>query len=387
MPTTIQGTQGPACAADCLKDTTPPPTPQLRHSMAFERGTQHARVLANNGGGGRGGAYDPAYIELGNVEAGTKFEIVNISKKPDATFEKDAIELEPTGRDLQNRTASIYLKKEDLDRLDLKAGDIYLIRAKDAAGNVSGFVRGELEPDDWANANVQDYVDNNWQIYRGRQTNMLDGEGAWKNVILRAINDQRAPVVLEDKLFIETRTFTAEEIEVAKALIAGMPDIKARTGADKFAKDQIAGLVADATLPQATRDALKACLNGDLLARFDDACWMDRKDGIVGIGDLQPVVASNGVRVALKGDFSMEPDARMTIQNQRSGKVYEGAVGADSVFAVVLDDMQPGDPLILKPVDHEGHAGQELRRTYAPKCDKGMAPVVNALGARLNGVI
>src|SRR5919112_768285 len=105
-----------------------------------------------------------------------------------------------------------------MEQLDLKAGDLYLLRAKDAAGNVSGFVRGELEPDDWANGRVTDVVDNQWVTTRGAQTNLLDGEAVWKNMILRAVPDARPPVVLEDRVVIETRTFSADELATAKAL-------------------------------------------------------------------------------------------------------------------------------------------------------------------------
>jgi hypothetical protein len=172
-----------------------------------------------------------------------------------------------------------------------------------------------------------------------------------------------------------------------KTLKDSLADIKARTGIDGFTKPHLDAMIADATLADPVKAALKACKDGDLFGRLDDAMWMNVKDGIVGASDLDAVLGANGVRVALKGDFAMEPGATMAIQNQRTGKQYSGRVGDDSVFACVLDDMQQGDPLILQPVDHEGHRGQELRYTYAPKCDKGRAPIVNALGARLPGVI
>ncbi len=91
-----------------------------------------------------------------------------------------------------------------MDGIDLEPGDIYELRLIDKSGNVSDAVRTEAEPNDWAGQQVQDIVDRRWVTTRGMQFNALDGEAARKTLIAKAVNDGRPPVVLENKLSLET---------------------------------------------------------------------------------------------------------------------------------------------------------------------------------------
>jgi hypothetical protein len=185
-------------------DQTAPPTPGIVSSMAFDKAKDGSTVRTDQSGGGMSaGRRDPAYIELSNVEIGTHIELINLSANPEAEFDdKNTIKLELTGRDVKARTGAVYLKQSQMEKLGLKPGDMYQLRAVDGAGNASAPVSAELQGNEWANGRVIE--DGNW-AGRGRQINALDGEGARKAVIAKAVNDARPPMVLEDNVAIETK--------------------------------------------------------------------------------------------------------------------------------------------------------------------------------------
>jgi hypothetical protein len=195
-----------------LHDVTMPPTPGIVRAMAFDRASKVATFSPNPPMGGRSNPVDPAYIELNNVEAGTTFELINLAKKPDADFECDAIQLAPTGRDVAGRFAAITLSQKQMADLDIKPGDEFQIRAKDATGNVSQSVNGKFEHASWANGRVLDIDGAGGNFWAGgTQFSALDGEdengrAVRKNIIARVVSDTRPAIVAEKNL-----KFSADE--------------------------------------------------------------------------------------------------------------------------------------------------------------------------------
>jgi len=175
MPKVGSPTQVDVCKP---KDETAPPQPQVVTSMAFDKAKDGARMQSNRGTGGRSaGRRDPVYIELKNVEIGTKIQLINLSANPAAKFDKDSIiELEFTGRDAQARTGAIYLNSAQMQKLGLKPGDMYQLRAVDNAGNTSKATAGELQANEWAARGMQVVEDGNW-AGEGNSISALDGEG------------------------------------------------------------------------------------------------------------------------------------------------------------------------------------------------------------------
>lgn len=200
--------QGPSQTAGVCgpRDATPPAKPQIITTMAFDRAKEGAS-LGNRGtpsSGFSAGTRDPVYIELGNVELGSHIELINLSANPHASFDKEStIKLELTGRDPASRRGSVYLNNEQMEKLGLKPGDMYALRAVDRAGNASEAVTGELQPNEWARQDVIE--DGRWVGVRGVQVNALDGEGERKALIAKAVNDARPPMIAEAHVSIKTK--------------------------------------------------------------------------------------------------------------------------------------------------------------------------------------
>ncbi len=208
MPITTQSTAAARSTrnvhGECEKDTTPPPMPQIQMAVAFDRASKRAQLvpLPPAPPSITRRPLDPVYIELANVEPGTHFELLNLSKHPNGTFGKHGISLEPTGRDVPGRAASIYLNDAQLKKLDIKPGDAFAIRAVDEAGNASvEAARGFLDYNSWAGGRmITDTVDRKTFTAQGNQLTCLDGEGVRKNLLARVVEDGRLPVVLEDRV-------------------------------------------------------------------------------------------------------------------------------------------------------------------------------------------
>ena len=66
-----------------IDDKASPPVPSIVRASAFDRASKGAQFSSGGNGAGRSNPVDPAYIELGNVEAGTTFEMLNLAAKPD----------------------------------------------------------------------------------------------------------------------------------------------------------------------------------------------------------------------------------------------------------------------------------------------------------------
>lgn len=386
MPTVNQanGTQN-TCAP---RDTTPPPTPTIHRSRAFERGSDRATVVNSNPTPISGRRPDPAYFELHNVEPGTTVQLVNISKKPDASFDNkdDIVEMKLTGRDVQNRQAAFYLTEDQLNAIDLKGGDIYRLRVVDAAGNASESVLNELEPDDWGNQRIRDLTPDNsrWEIRNGTTESMLDGESARKNVIVKTINDGRPPLLLEDKLAFDHVHYTDDDRAVAKTLEAAADAIKAALGKDVFNKDEVkANASNDALSPEVRAAFEKLSKDPEMYARFDRAITVD---GHLGTADFHWVAKLNTL-VVLEAELALEPRSRVRLQNTRTGETFDANVGDDQRLKLHVPNAVDGDTLLVTPFDNENHEGKSLEFRLASSCDKGYAPKLDILGARLGGVI
>ena len=183
-------------------DETAPPVPQVRLAIATSGLLPpDTRFEPRRGGNRPGGARDPAYIEIRNWEPGTTFELLNISDNPKASFDNsaDLIKLAPTGRDIQGRTAALYIKEKQMKALKLTAGHHMMLRAVDSDGNASAPVRLRLEGSTYGTAGRA--VENSNWVAASSGLRLLDGENTYKGFILKHMPDRVAP---------NTKYFSAE---------------------------------------------------------------------------------------------------------------------------------------------------------------------------------
>jgi hypothetical protein len=277
------------------KDRTTPPKPGIVRSMAFDRAKAGSRMGNTGSPGGRSaGTRDPVYIELNNVEIGTKIQLINLSANPAGKFDKkNTIDLELTGRDPKARTGAIFLNSKQMNELGLKPGDMFQLRAVDNAGNASEPVSGELQANEWATRGQAVIEDGDW-AGPGAALNALDGEGERKSLIAKAVNDTRPPMTLDKNISISTKGNGAKEMVFDKAIEPGavVTAQNSRTG------QQVRGTVdADGQL----KLALKGAEDGDpILVSVTD------NNGVQG-QDLEIVYSKSckdGKAPTLKGGLS-----------------------------------------------------------------------------------
>jgi hypothetical protein len=176
-------------------------------------------------------------------------------------------------------------------------------------------------------------------------------------------------------------------VKLAGDYKAVAPELKQLLGREHVSKSEIDALACDSRFSPAAKCVLeRLAKDKDLFDKIDDAAHGNGRDGIVGIPDVDAIIAA-ATRVFLQLPKAMEPGATMSVQNQRTGERFSGTVNDDGQLTIPMTNMAAGDPLILSPRDHEGHVGKEIRLTYAPSCKDGKAPVISALQGRLGGVI
>lgn len=384
MPTPIQGSS--PVANSCLKDESPPPTPQVTRSIAFERAADGAAFWANNTNPTRSTTYnrDPVYLEMNNVEVGTKLEFVNLSKNPEGKFTDSAVSLELTGRDVRNRQGAVYLNAEQMAALDLQPGDMLSLRAVDEKGNASAPTAVEIQPNEWRQGVVREDQRTSNGDTPGAQFSMLDGEGVRKNVTAKIVNDSRPPMMLDKN--IRFVTWTPELKTLAADLNKEWGALKTATGKEYFSSEELKAQSANTALPETLRANLKKLVeNPQLFRDIEAAGGNGNVDNVTGPADFNAVAAQT---VALMMPQAMEPGAVVDVQNSRTGSSVQGTVDANGALLVDLKDLKDGDPILLYPRDNNGVQGKATELVYSSRCKDGKAPnLKGGLGVRLGGVI
>ena len=303
--TSIQKTTGTTQTAGCNKEcggtNRAPPTPQIRVSIATEGVAKDGSSFAPNSPPAPVFAPrpDPGYIELGNWEPGTTFQLINLGTNPTASFDNacDIISLKPTGRDVDQRIASIWIDDKAMEKHGLKSGHPYRIRAIDADGLVSEAALGRLEGTRYQGGTAgRIYEDNSWKP--GHQLQLLDGENLRENFLLKHIADTTAP---------EVKAFRKE----AKLL--------------KNAEGQ----------------------------------------------------------VELVSSRSLEPGARVRVQNGATGELRQGQVDNDQNLRIAMSDVAHHDVLVVTVVDPDNNESEKVELRYGEKCKDGRASDLGILAARL----
>jgi hypothetical protein len=368
-----------------IRDNAKPPTPQVQVSIAFERAAPDATFTANQPPPARtfvSPRVDPAYIQFGNVEAGTKIQMLNLSAKPNASWSnpQDVVELHLTGRDVANRQASAYLKHEDMERLDLKAGHQVQFRAVDEAGNASDVATTQVQATGWQNGRVREREGDRFVENQGAQFNMLDGdEGRQIPVTVKTVIDTSAPIAVKDNVSIRTdERFLPADVQLAAELNNQWGNLQRLAGNKaSFNHEDFTQLSQQTSLPESTRRALTDIANSpELFKKIDVAAQggdLSKADGIIAQVDVS-TVASWRRNVTMHFSEALEPRATVNIQNQRTGAQVSGTMPDTRQLDVALPDPQNGDPLYITFTDANGVPGKPFMVTYNADTQSGVGP-------------
>ena len=384
MPIQVTGAGAPSIPTG---DETPPNTPKVAVAMAFARVNARARIGPANMRPGRGRApkKDPVYIELHDVEPAAKVEIINLSRNPRASFksDKDVQELTITGRDLGERQAAIYLSDEQMQELDLKAGDRFALRLVDGAGNPSDQVLSQIDHQKWAGRDEFVFVGRQ-RLGRGSRLNLLDGESQRKPVVGVTVGDGRGAVVFDDDLSLrcDVRALPPVLASACMTLSQRFDELKRAAGnPQKLEPKHLEKLCDDERTPLLVRQAAGALVKVGLqLEVVNDA-------GTITAESLA-AVARRKSKVSLRGPKVAELNVTFNVENQRTGERFEGTTGTSGSIELPMIGVMDGDRLMVRSYDSNGHNGPPIEMVFSSSAEHGRAPVVDSiLGARLPGVI
>lgn len=374
-------------------DITPPPAPEVIEARAFVRTSPAARVVQSGSAILHRADAASMYLELGNVELGTRVQLLNLSARPDARWDdgQDLIELDVTGRDPRQRRAALYVDEATCHALDLRAGDVLLLRAADRAGNTSADVTVQVVPASWARHTLRDRQGQRWVDMRGDTLEALDGESQRRRLAVGAVVDGRAPTLLAKHLRLEPSCrFSDEDRALARTLLQSFVVITEVLAAQTLTATDLPCLARSEHLDSATRAALSALLEDpQRLARFDGAWQQDpiEPSGVLGRLDLE-AVARSCASVRLVGEGAIEPRSTIEVQNQRSGRVWLIRVGDDRRVDYELAEVHEGDPLLLVPHDDQGEVGAPVELVFDSSRPDGRADSgVPALTHPIRGVL
>lgn len=388
-------------------DVTNPPAPQVLRAWAFELAADGSQLVPPPPAGQPG--RDPLVIELGNVEVGTRVEVVSLSDNPAAEFDAgcrgEIFELPLTGYDVANRRATIALNADQMKDKGIVAGERLLLRQVDKDGNASAAVHVHLDPSGWANQRINEPVQGGgFQQVNGRQIDVnvgivnLPGDpnpGRLERVLGKSTRDSSAPALLAANVTVTTTTMTKKEHDLLKDYVKAIGTLLGSAVYDTtYISRTLASNPAWEQNPSYKPhvDVLKA-----LVA---DPAWFARLSSVVaaaqGSTSSGNSIDWNGAQnlagraeppsfSTVKLDRALEPGTQVRLQNSRTGEVVTGSQASDARGVTLsLQDARNGDPLIMTYTDAAGNAGAPYAFRLDDTCAGGKAKS-NPLDVRLAG--
>jgi len=391
------------------KDATPPRTPRMEKSIAYNKANEGARLSdaswkAQEGKNPKG----DIYLEFSNFEPGTSIELINLSANPDAQAKWEGkITLSTNGEDSllpsgvdfdktnphskrKEMLAGFHISEAQAESLNLQPGDRIAFRAIDESGNTSQTGHSEIDPNLWATDTVKE--GNNFSV--GNRVDLLKGNGGRAGFLARATADTRPPILSEQNISFATHAVSDEIADLAKNVydLGGeITDSLERMGFDNFfvTKEALEGINSgDNKLTGETKKAVESALqNFDELESFMLNNGEIDKDGGFNIENLQFIAKAKGQpRVLLMGNKAAEPWSEVEITNVRSGEVRNIRSRGFGKMDAIIPGLQDGDTLVMKPKDQAGNDGQPVEIRYDSSAENGRAKPLNKMNIRFKDI-
>jgi hypothetical protein len=422
MGNTIQGISRPYVGQHALNindvkqvsdkkpgDSTSPPTPQLHRAWAFELAADGSTLSPPPPPAGQPGR-DPLVIELGQIEVGTRIELISLSDNPAAEFcEKckgEIFELPLTGYDVGNRRATIALNEDQMKEKGIAPGERFLLRQVDKDGNASEAIHVHLDPNGWANQTINEPVQGGGtQQVRGRHIDVAVGlhnlqgnpsPGTMERVLGKSTRDTIAPKMIESNVSVTAEKMTKKEHETLKGYVQAMSTL---IGNGNYTAAQISQqLTHNAAWEQNPSYKPHYDLLKNLVA---DTAMYNRLTSLVSINNGQDPKANtfiewNGAHAiaqladapsfaTVRLEKAVEPGVTVSVQNSRTGEAVSFTQGDQArVMQLLLKDVKTGDPLIMTFADRAGNAGAPYAFRFDESAKDGKAKS-NPLDVRLAG--
>lgn len=389
-------------------DVTSPATPQLHRAWAFELAADGSVLAPPPPPPGQPGR-DPLVIELGNIEVGTRIELISLSDNPKAEFDsksKDAIfELPLTGYDVAGRRATIALNEDQMKEKGIGAGERFLLRQVDKDGNASEAIHVHLDPRGWANTQIDEPTNNGGsQRVQGRQIDIAVGihnlagnpePGKMERVLGKVTTDITAPLLVTENVTakFEGVKLSPKELERAREILTAydtfigsangtFADLKTWVEAPnnkqsyeahpsyaapfKVLNDLVANGAKDwaLLLKAASTPGAPESVN---FARMREGGW-------------------NGQEAVVKFEKALEPGTTINVQNSRTGETKSVTLAAtERSTEFRFRNIAEGDPLVITYTDAAGNAGKPYGFRFDPGAKDGKTAKQNPLDIRLGG--
>jgi hypothetical protein len=419
MGSTIQGISRPyvgqnARSIDDVKqvtdkkpgDVTSPATPQLIRAWAFELTADGSSAVPPPPPNTPG--RDPLVIELGQLEIGTRVELISLSDNPQAEFtstcKSDIFELPLTGYDVGNRRGTIALNEDQMKEKGIAPGERFMLRQVDKDGNASEAIHVHLDPAGWANTTINEPTQGGGsQQVRGRQIDVAVGllnlqgnatPGTIERVLGKSTTDTSAPKLVDSAVSISTEKLTRKEHETVKAYVAAMGTLIGGSNYEPAYIEQT--LTANASWAQNPSYAPHYAVLKDLVA--DQSTWarLAAFAGQLAGNPNKTYIDWNGANAiaqkpeapsltVVKLNKALEPGVTVNIQNSRTGEVVSQLQGDQArAVSLLLQDVKHGDPIIMTYADRAGNAGSPYAFSFDETARDGKAKS-NPLDIRLGG--
>jgi len=285
--------------------------------------------------------------------------------------------------------AGFYIEQSKAEALGLQPGDQYALRAIDSEGNSSRPAYSEFEDTKWAKASVEEAS----RFTPGDQISVLQGQGGRKEFIAQATTDTRPPLVVRENIKFHTRKVSVKVAEQAKEILSHRSEI---VGALKalnlesrwIEKPDLEKILSSSKLSEG---ALAAAT--ELMQNFTEFGAILKSNGeyfhsdtvhFHQLKDLMHMHKSPQIILQMRG--AMEPKARFEVQNMRTGNIFEIKAGSLGNFKYSVQNLEPGDTLIMKPTDHRGNKGKPIEIRYDPASEEGRGQTLNVMSLRFQKI-
>lgn len=379
------------------KDTNPPQNPTVHRAFCFDHitdPTTHVVPTPPPPVPNPPPRRDPFLMELGNIELGSKIQIISLSDNPAANFKDGAVfELEFTGYDANARRGTVLLSAAEMEKKQISPGERLVIRVVDDNGNASDGVFVHVDPSKWAGGGQINTKDDTGAAVRlqGAPIQFVDGFVApgvdvaahTKSTFGATMTDMSAPKLMTEGVSVKTLSWSKNEQEMFESLgktahfnngtvdagvawcqtpgnLESVP-LEHRGSVAEMAKD-------GGKLLLKMLESQNPLLSQDELKKLPITQAMFQQMGTTVAAALKD---NGGVETMLLFRNALEPGVRLTAQNNSLGTTLNGAQNDQTRSSVVRLHVRDGDKVTVQFTDGNGVRGDPYAFEYDSAAKNG----------------